>query len=204
MAATAKATEAKELSLLDKLNEQSAPPTPEYLSTLGKNRRTGVINDPFKVGNVPWNILTMAVKNTAKNILAAKTGGWKPIKPEQATKKDYNTTDFYIPDFETEGSSVYYDFKEGDTVERMVFFWGYKAEIEARRAAKNGLWNEQFGSRLGTSEEPGVRPKKDTGYTGGFTTDAGNQTIVGYEEQSVQINPNDPTSDLFRQPEGGQ
>jgi hypothetical protein len=197
MAAATKATP----TLAERLAQRAPEPTDTF-STLGLNRQSGYIRerDPYWVGNMPSGYIACAFSRMGGQLTQARMAGWIPFEPDQVSRNEYDTDKAFIADYDVDNGFVVIGFGH----EAMVMCFANKTIVERGRARMNVRWNEQFGSRLGTNEEPSVRPKKDTGYTGGFTTDSGNQTIVGYEETSVQINPDDPTSDLFRQPEGGQ
>ncbi len=200
MAATQKATGVQTPtppSLADSLNKRA--PEPTNFSTLGLNRQTGVVNDPYRVGNMPGTHLARAFSRAGGQLTQARMAGWIPFTADQVTKNEYDTDKAFIADFDVDNDFVVV----GYAAEAMVMCYANKTVEERGRKRLNDRWNTQLSSRTAPREQPGYMSKDDKGYAGGFTTDAGNQVIAGYEESTVNINPDNPTADLFQQPEGG-
>jgi hypothetical protein len=182
-------------SLADYFAERAPDPSPEYITTLGKNRQSGYIRerDPYYVGNMAAGFVSCAFSERDGQLTQACARGWIPFEPDRVSRNKDDTSKVYIANYNVDNGFVVVGFGHN----AMVMCWANKKVIEANRKVANDRWNTRFHAQLTGNEKPGVLPKEDSGYTGGYTTDLGNQAAVGYEESTASIDPNNLTSDLF-------
>lgn len=187
-------------SLADSLNRRAPEPSQEYITTLGLNRLTGLVNDPYRVGNMPASHMACAFSRSNGQLTMARREGWIPFEADQVTKNEYDTSKAFIADYDVDNGFVVVGF--GD--QAMVMCYANKSLIESKRGARKDRWRAQLDAQLGGREEARVAPRKDADkdYRGGFTSDMGYQANIGYAESSQAINPDNPTDDLFRSVEG--
>lgn len=194
--ARAKKTESKlEQSLAAKLPSD----VDAYLTTLGRNRKTGFVNDPYRVSNLPGGYVTKAVSMEGGDLGVATSEGWIPFEPDQVTNKTHESDKAYISNFDVSNGFVIVGYGK----HAMVMCYANERIIRARRQSRKALWNEQLDARTGKGEGAEVKVKDAEGraVVGGYTTDAGHRLAISHSERGFEATAEDPADTLWQRGE---